>query len=89
MKLLFAIFVLVLLFGPLRPWVGRHWAFLLSIIAGGAFGFFLGLLAVGPSCPFLPFLWGLVGAIAAARTGPSILRKLQKDGRDEHSSRRH
>lgn len=91
MRLLLVITVLLLL-GPLRRWVGRHWAFLLSVIAGGAFGLLLGAWVVGTcgsSHAGLPLLWAVVGAIAAARVGPSILRDIEKDGKNGKSSRRH
>lgn len=76
--------VVVLLLGPLRPWVGRHWAFLGSTILGGALGLLAGawaLGACGASIPFLPLLWALVGAIALGRAGPAWLRKIAQDGR--------
>ena len=92
MKWLLVIGVIVLLLGPLRHWVGRHWAFLISIIAGAAFGFLMGAWAMarsGHSYPGLPLLWALVGAIAAGRVGPAVLRRIERDGKNGHSSRRH
>ena len=83
MRLLLIIILLALLFGPLRPWVGRHWAFLVSIVAGAVFGFVLGALVIGSGGgpAFLPVLWALVGAAAFAHGGPAILRHIGKDGR--------
>ena len=94
MKWLIFIGVAVTLLGPLRRWVGRHWAFLLSTIAGAALGFVLGawVLALGgggSSAAALPLLWGLVGAIAVGRAGPAWLRHMEKDGKDGRSSGRH
>jgi hypothetical protein len=92
MRLLLAILFVVMLFGPLRRWIGRHWAFLLSVIAGAAFGFFLGSWVVGSlgcSVPALPLLWAIVGAIAVGRLGPAWLRNIERDGRNGRSSRRH
>jgi len=92
MKWLLVILVIVMLLGPLRRWVGRHWAFLLSIIAGGAFGFFLGAWVVNNGAnrfPYLPLLWALVGAIAAGQVGPACLRHIERDGKNGHHTRRH
>jgi len=76
--------LLLLLFGPLRPWFGRHWAFLTSLVAGGVCGFVLGAMMLtrvgGPD--FLPLLWTVVGAAAGANGGPAILRRIQKDGKE-------
>lgn len=92
MKWLLAIIVIVILLGPLRRWTGRHWAFLVSVLAGAAFGFFAGAFVMAKAgCSFagLPLLWALVGAIAAGRVGPAVLRQIQKDGKNEQSPRRH
>lgn len=92
MKWLLVIIVIVILLGPLRRWTGRHWAFLLSVMAGAAFGFLAGLFVIakaGCSFPGLPLLWALVGAIAAARVGPAVLRHIERDGKNGHASRRH
>ncbi len=65
---------------------------LIWVLAGGAFGLLAGAWVVGMSgcsLPALPLVWAVVGAIAAARVGPKILRDIEKDGRDGHSSRRH
>ena len=77
--------VVVLLIGPLRPWVGRHWAFLVSAVLGGGLGFLAGawvLGTCGTSVPFLPLLWAAVGAIALGRAGPAWLRRISNDGRN-------
>lgn len=92
MKRLLAIIVIVMLLGPLRRWTGRHWAFLVSTIAGAAFGFFAASFVtakLGCSFPGLPLLWALVGAIAAGRVGPAVLRQVERDGKNGQSSRRH
>lgn len=92
MKWLLVICVIVLLLGPLRHWVGRHWAFLVSIIAGAALGSFMGAWVIarsGSSYPGLPLLFALIGAIAAGRVGPAVLRQIERDGKNGHASRRH
>jgi hypothetical protein len=92
MRWLLVILVIVMLLGPFRRWIGRHWAFLLSVIAGAAFGFFLGTWVIntcGSPFPGLPLLWALVGAIAAGRVGPKVLRDIERDGKNDQSSRRH
>jgi len=91
MRWLFAIMLLVLLAGPLRPWLGRHWAFLLSVVAGAMFGLVLGAIAAGVAGgpAFLPLLWAAVGAIAGGQSGPTWLRHIEKDGKDDRSSRGH
>lgn len=92
MKWLLVIGVIILLLGPLRRWVGRYWAFLLSVLAGAAFGFFGGTFVMakaGCSYPGLPLLWALVGAIAAGRVGPAVLRHIERDGKNGRVSRRH
>ena len=76
----------VLLAGPLRPWVGRHWAFLVSVLSGAAFGaLFGGILAgiYGPPVPYLPLVFAAVCAVAAGRAGPAWLRRVQKDGKED------
>lgn len=85
MKLIWAIGLFLLVCGPLRPWVGRHWALLVSLTVGGA----LGLIAAGwvmattrQSFPGLAGLLALIGAAVCGREGPAILRHLQKDGKD-------
>lgn len=92
MKWIWLIFALVIFLGPLRRWIGRHWCLLVSLIGGWIFGFVLGAKAnamSGGMHPLLPVLWGLIGAIAAGRVGPALLRHIEKDGRDGHVSRRH
>ena len=81
----------VLLLGPLRRWVGRHWALLISAVVGGILGLVLGSMLIaktgGPA--FLPLLWAAAGAIVLGQSGPAWLRKIERDGKDERSSRRH
>lgn len=94
MRWLWLIGIVVVPLGPLRPWVGRHWALLISVIAGALFGFVLGAFALATggtdhSIVPLPLLWGLIGAIAVGRVGPAWLRHIEKDGKNERSPRRH
>jgi len=89
MKWVLAIVVIVLLLGPLRRWIGRHWAFLISVFGGAAFGFFWALFViskVGYSEPLVPLLAALIVSIAAGRAGPALLRRIERDGKDGHSS---
>ncbi len=91
MRTFLLIVIFVLLFGPLRPWLGRHWAFLLSVIAGAIGGLLIaGLVMRSSGCatPALPLLFAVVGAIAAGQAGPAWLRRIQKDGRDDKRSTR-
>ena len=90
MKWLLAIIVIVMMLGPLRRSVGRHWALLASVSAGAASGFLLGsfVLKLDPTAAYAPPLCALIVAIAAGRVGPQWLRQIEKDGRDEHPSRR-
>jgi len=87
MRLLLAIIVLAIFLGPLRPWVGRHWAFLVSVTFGSVIGFCFGaflLATTGASCfAALPLITALIGAVAAGQSGPSLLRHIGKDGKDE------
>lgn len=86
MAWLILIAVTVLLLGPLRPWVGRHWAFLLSVTAGAGFGWALGswvLATCGGRIPYLPLAWAVVAAAALAGAGPAWLRKIERDGKEE------
>lgn len=91
MKWWWIVIVGVLLLGPLRRWFGRHWAFLASATGGALFGLVLGALVLrtcgGPA--YLPLLWGAVGAIALGHRGPSVLRRIERDGRDDGTTRRH
>lgn len=91
MKWLLLVALVVLLLGPLRRWVGRHWAFLLSVVAGAVFGSIAGAFMVTKleAPPITSLFSALICAIAAGRSGPSLLREIEKDGRDESSSRRH
>ena len=85
---LLLIILLVLLLGPLRLWIGRHWAFFISLVAGAVFGWVLGAMILG-TCggpAFLPIAWALVGAIALGRSGPAWLRKIERDGKDDRFS---
>ena len=89
---LIAIIAIVLILGPLRHSVGRHWALLLSVSAGAVVGWGAGMFVLsrfGCTTPHLPLLWALAGAVAFLSAGPAWLRKTQQDGRDEQSSRRH
>jgi hypothetical protein len=89
---LLPILLIVLLLGPLRRWAGRHWALLIAAAAGGGFGWLMGTLVtgtLGSPVPFLPLLWALVGAAAGAQAGPALLRRLARDGEDDHAPGRH
>jgi len=89
MKWILAVVVVVLLLGPLRRWVGRHWAFLISVFGGAAFGFFWAsfvMSKLGCSVPGLPLISALIVSIAASRAGPALLRQIERDGKDGHSS---
>ena len=91
MKWLFVILVILFL-GPLRLWVGRHWALLLSTITGAIIGLFIGgIIAAqcGPLYAWLPLIGALIGAVAAGSEGPKWLRHIEKDGKNGQSSRRH
>lgn len=84
MKWIWMILAIALLLGPLRRWMGRHWALGISVIAGAVFGYVLGALVTGPwggSDPHLPLIWGLVGAIASGNVGPRWLRHISEDGK--------
>jgi hypothetical protein len=92
MRLLLVIVVLLLACGPLRPWVGRHWALLLSMIVGAI----LGLLAAGwvmthtkQTFPGLALLFAVIGAVAVGLDGPAFLRRLEKDGKNDGTTDRH
>lgn len=92
MRWLLVIGILLVLFGPLRRWARRHWALLLSVLAGAVSGFVLGILTIAATgarslCPGLPVVWALLWAIAFAKGGPAWLRHMEKDGKDEPSSR--
>ena len=91
MRTFLLIGIIVLLLGPLRPWLGRHWAFLLSVIAGTIGGLFVAGLVMrssGRATPALPLLFAIVGAIAAGQAGPAWLRRIQKDGKNDKRSPR-
>lgn len=91
MKWLFVILVILFL-GPLRPWIGRHWALLLSTITGAVIGLLIGgfiTAQCGPSYAWLPLVGALIGAATAGNVGPEWLRHIEKDGKNGHSSRRH
>jgi len=86
MKWLLGIVLVVMLLGPLRPWFGRHWAFLFSVIFGAIVGWILAAIVViktGPQNPLLPWAWSIVLALACGYSGPAWLRKIGKDGKDE------
>ena len=76
--------VTVLMLGPLRRWAGRHWAFLLSLVLGWTVGYGAGTFLVrrfGVNFPYLPLLWGLVGAAFFATGGLAVLRRIEQDGK--------
>jgi hypothetical protein len=94
MRTFLLIGIILLLLGPLRPWVGRHWAFLLCTMAGAVCGFMVGALILsssggGLSLAVLPLLGALAGAIVIGDVGPAWLRRIEKDGKHGQSSRRH
>jgi uncharacterized membrane protein len=81
-KLLLIILVIVILLGPLRKWVGRHWAFLFSIFAGAIAGFVIGTILTGFGAPsFTPLLGAIACAIECGQWGPELLRHIEKDGK--------
>jgi len=84
MMLILLLIVLVLLLGPLRPWSARHWAFLASIGLGALSGWVLGcvIMRFCGSLTFLPLLGAVVGAWELGSVGPSILRKIDNDGKE-------
>ena len=82
---LLVITVIVLLLGPLRHWLGRHWAFLTSVAVGAALGLVLGgvlMARTGGTIPYLPLVFAAIGAAALGQEGPTWLRKITKDGKD-------
>ncbi len=83
MTSLLLIVILIMLAGPLRRWVGRHWALLISIASGAILGFVFGsVLTCRFGAPaFTPLLAGFMGAVAAGQSGPAWLRQIEKDGR--------
>ncbi len=93
MRLLLLIGAIVLLLGPLRPWFGRHWAFLLSVTAGAVGGFICGVFAIhmtGIAQPWVLPACVVIGAIAAGGSGPEWLRHIEKDGKkNDKPPRRH
>ena len=83
MRWLLVLIVLILLFGPLRKWLGRHWAFLFCVVAGAVFGLMAGAMVLG-TCggpAFLPLVWAIAGAVILGRVGPSALRNIERDGK--------
>ena len=92
MKWIGIILLAAVLLGPLRRWIGRHWALLISIVFGAGAGF-IAAAVLNAKCggiyPFLPLIGILVGAIGAGQAGPAWLRHIEKDGRNGQSSRRH
>ncbi len=83
MKSLLFLVILITLAGPLRRWVGRHWALLISVAGGAVLGFVFGsILTCRFGAPaFTPLLAGFMGAVAAGQAGPTWLRQIEKDGR--------
>ena len=79
----------VLLLGPLRNWAGRHWALLVSVVAGGTGGMLLGgfLVAKGGGPAQLMLIVPVLCAIACGKSGPRWLRTIEKDGKDDTPSR--
>lgn len=89
MKWVLAIAAVLIMLGPLRRWVGRHWAFLISVCGGAAFGYLWAsfvMSKVGYSVPGLPMLAALIASIAAGRLAPVILRQIERDGKNGHIS---
>ena len=89
MKLVLAIVVIVILLGPLRPWCTRHWAFLLSVAGGAAFGYFWAVLILSKlnyHVTGLPLASALIVAIVAGQYGPAIFRRIERDGRNGNAS---
>jgi CHASE2 domain-containing sensor protein len=92
MKWLLGIVLVVMLLGPLRPWIGRHWALLLSTITGAVIGLFIGgyiAAQCGSSYAWLPLVGALIGAASTGNAGAEWLRHIEKDGKNGQSSRRH
>jgi Mg/Co/Ni transporter MgtE len=82
MKLLLLVVVIIILFGPLRPWVGRHWAFLISVAGGAIAGFVIGAILTGFGAPvFTPLLGAIVFAVECGQLGPAWFREIEKDGK--------
>jgi CHASE2 domain-containing sensor protein len=91
MKWLFVILIILFL-GPLRLWVGRHWAFLFSTVAGAIIGLFIGgyvAARCGPAYAWFSLIGAVIGAVAAGSAGPEWLRNIERDGKNGHSSGRH
>lgn len=90
MKWLIGILLGVLFLGPLRPWLGRHWRLLGSVLAGGVVGLMAGnwMLRQGGGPWYLPWLWAAGAAVAFGSVGPAWLQGIAKDGRDDSSDRR-
>ena len=89
MKWVFAIVVVVMLLGPLRPWVARHWGFLLSVAGGAVFGYFWAVFILSKlnyHVAGLPLASALIVAIATGQYGPAILRRIERDGKNGQSS---
>jgi len=83
--MLFVAVAAILLIGPLRHWVGRHWALIASVAAGGLAGWIVGALLLartGAPAPFLPLAGAVIGAVACGQSGPAWLRKMEKDGKE-------
>jgi hypothetical protein len=82
MKLLIVVVVLIMLFGPLRHWAGRHWAFLVSVVGGAIAGFVLGAFLTRFGAPAItPLVGAIAVAIECGRLGPELLRQIEKDGK--------
>jgi CHASE2 domain-containing sensor protein len=91
MKCLFVILIILFL-GPLRHWVGRHWALLFSTAMGAVIGLFIGgyiAAQCGSSYAWLPLVGAVIGVATAGKVGPEWLRNIERDGKNGHASRRH
>lgn len=91
MSWLIAVIAVLLFLGPLRPWVGRHWALFISLVSGAITGLAFAAYAMRTATmpAYTALAYAIVGAIAFATTGPRVLRKLAEDGKDEAPPRRH
>ena len=70
-------------------WVGRHWAFLISVLGRAVFGFLwvsFVMARMSYSLPGAALIAALIVASAAGQVGLALLRKIERDGRDERTS---
>ena len=92
MKWLFVFGLLALLLGPLRRWLGRHWALLVSVLFGALVGWVWGsfiTMKLGPQNPLIPLVCAIALAIMCGRSGPKWFRRIERDGKNGNSSRGH